>query len=57
VIQPVNEELKDDLIVYWQRDCLFFGLSEISRECCLKKVRMIDEEILMYDETLLLGAD
>jgi hypothetical protein len=53
----VNEELEDDLVVFWQRDCLFFGLSGISRECCPEKVRMIGEKILMYDERLLLGTN
>jgi hypothetical protein len=53
----VNEELKDNLIIFWQRDCLFFSLFEVSCECCPEEVRMLGEEILMYDETLLLGAD
>jgi hypothetical protein len=57
VIQPVNEEFKGGIILFWQQDCLFFGLFEFSRECCPEELRMVCQKIFVYDETLLLRAN
>lgn len=57
MIQPVNEELEDDLVVFWQWNRLLVGLFETSRKCRSEEIRVIGEKILVYNETLLLGAN
>jgi hypothetical protein len=57
MIEPMNEEPKDDLIVFWQRNYLLIGLFELSHKCCPEELRMTGEKILVYDETLLFRAN
>lgn len=57
MVHPVDEEFEGERMIFKQSDAMFLGLFEAACQSILEKIRVIDEEILVYDEALLLGTD